>query len=512
MSTGPVQTPPSAAPLVVGVDCSTTSVKAIVWDARGSEVSRGQVSLSLQVPSPGAAEQDPREWWEALASAVRAATAAVDAERIVALAITHQRETFVCLDAAGEPVRPAQLWMDVRAAEQVAEHGTDRVHAITGKPANPTPAWYKLLWLRRHEPRALEATARVAEVHGYLVQRLTGTAVTSAASADPLGLVDLEAGRYSGEMLDAVGLTTRHVDRLVPPGAPIGSLLPAVAAELGLPASVVVVAGAGDGQCAGLGAGVTDSRRAYLNIGTGLIAGTVSSTYAPSRAYRALLGADPGTYAYELFIGAGTLMVTWFLDTFLDPPGAGGGSPGGLEQHWERRAAAVAPGSDGLLTVPYWNGALTPHWDPYARGIMIGLTPAHDRAAIYRSILEGVALELRLCLEHAEPALEAPIGEFITMGGGSRSPVWCQMIADVLQRPLVLCDNDEASSLGAGMLAAVGAGIHPDVPAAAAAMSSGGRRFEPDAEAGRAYDAVYARYRAVYPAVAPLFAVDEGES
>lgn len=499
----PVRTP--ASPLVVAVDCSTTSAKAIVWDAAGTRIASAHSPLPLSTPEPGFGEQDPRDWWSATATAIRTAVAEVDAERIVAVSVTHQRESFVCLDENDEPVRPAMLWLDVRARDQVDRFGTERVHELTGKPANPTPAWYKLLWIAENEPQTLLRTRRVVDVHGYLVQRMTGIWATSTASADPLGLVDLATGDYSAELLDAVGLERSQLCELLEPGELVGHLTPEAATELGLLPDTVVVTGAGDGQCAGLGAGVVAPGRAYLNLGTGLISGTVSSTYAPSAAYRALMGAVPGTYDYELFIGAGTYMVTWFVDTFLEPPGVGGSTPGGLELHWEQQAAQIAPGADGLVVVPYWNGALTPYWDARARGIMVGLTGAHGRAHIYRAILEGIAFELRLCVEHAERTLDEPIAEFVTMGGGSRSPFWCQLFADVLQRPIVLAGQDEATCLGAAMLAAAGAGLHGSIEEASAAMSTLGRRFEPDAAAPATLDPLYAGYRAVYPALAPVF-------
>jgi len=491
--------------LVVAVDCSTTSAKAIVWDAAGARIASGHAALPLSTPQPGYGEQDPRDWWSATAQAIRAAVEGIDAERVVAVSVTHQRESFVCLDEHDEPVRPAMLWLDVRAGEQVERFGNARVHTITGKPANPTPAWYKLLWIAEHEPATLERTRRVVDVHGYLVHRLTGAWVTSTASADPLGLVDLSTGDYSDELLAAVGLGRDQLAALVEPGAVIAGLSAAAAAELGLVAGTPVVAGAGDGQCAGLGAGVVAPGRAYLNLGTGLISGFVSTSYTPSDAYRALMGAVPGTVDYELFIGAGTYMVTWFVDTFLEPPGVGGSTPGGLELHWEQQAAQVAPGADGLVVVPYWNGALTPYWDPRARGVMVGFTGAHGRAHVYRAILEGIAFELRLCLEHAERTLDEPIAEFVAMGGGSRSPFWCQLLADVLQRPVVLAGQDEATCLGAAMLAAAGAGVHASIEAASAAMSGLGRRFEPNTDAAAVFDPLYEGYRAVYPALAPVF-------
>ena len=144
-----------SADLVIGVDCSTTAAKAVIWNDRGTAVSEARSAFELSHPRPGWGEQNAEDWWVSTAAAVRRAVQTVDASRVRAICITHQRETFVCLDQSGVPLRPAMLWLDVRATREVEEHGTPEVHRITGKPPNPTPAWYKLLWLARHEPEAL---------------------------------------------------------------------------------------------------------------------------------------------------------------------------------------------------------------------------------------------------------------------------------------------------------------------------------------------------------------------
>ena len=183
--------------LVIGVDCSTTAAKAVVWNSAGKAVSQARSTFELAHPRPNYAEQNPEDWWTATMAAIRRAVQTVDRERIAALCVTHQRETFACLDRAGEPLRPAMIWADTRATQEVQDYGTPEVHRITGKPPNPTPAWYKLLWLARHEPETLRHTASVVDVQGFLVNRLTGEFRTSWASADPLGVVDLSTFDYS---------------------------------------------------------------------------------------------------------------------------------------------------------------------------------------------------------------------------------------------------------------------------------------------------------------------------
>ncbi|GAB4100463.1 xylulokinase [Sinomonas halotolerans] len=490
---------------VIGVDCSTTAAKAVVWDARGEVLSQARCAFDLSQPRPGWGEQNAEDWWSASADAIRRAAQTVDASRIGAICITHQRESFVCLDDAGTPLRPAMLWLDTRATDEVQRHGTDEVHRITGKPANPTPAWYKLHWLAQNEPDTIARLGKVVDVHGFLVHRLTGTWLTSWASADPLGLVDMSTFDYDDGLLAAVGLERGNLSELRAPGSVLGHLTDDAAARLGLPAAVAVVAGAGDGQCAQLGAGATTGGRAYLNLGSGIVSGTFSAHYSHAREYRTLSAAVPGAYTLETFIGGGTINLTWFVERFsgIDSKALGLGlSP---EQVLETAAANLPPGSDGLLALPYWTGALTPYWDHNARGMLVGLTGVHGKAHVYRALLEGLAFEQRLLTTGAETALSEPVAEVVALGGGSRSPVWCQIIADVMQRSVSVVREPESTCLGAGMLAAAAVGIHESIPSAAKAMSGTGVSYEPGAAAA-AYERLYDVYRDIYPANRAVFA------
>ncbi|WP_205796745.1 xylulokinase [Microbacterium enclense] len=487
--------------IVLGVDCSTTGAKCVAWDRHGRAVAQGRSDMPLSIPQPGWGEQDPEDWWRATVRAVRACVRTVGPDRVRALSITHQRESFALMDAEDRPVRPAMLWLDSRAGDQVDRVGTERIHELTGKPPNPTPALYKLHWLSENEPESLALTAHVADVHAYLVHRMTGEWVTSIASADPLGILDLAAGDYSDEILGGLGLDRSVLPRLVEPGTPLRGLRAEEAAELGLTTDVLVVAGSGDGQSAGLGAAVCGEGDAYLNIGTGLVSGCFGARFHPHTSYRAMSGAIPRTVSNEMFVGAGTFMVTWFLHEIA------AGEPAGVvrEDWWEQQARTVPAGAEGLFVVPYWNGQLTPTWDHRARGTMVGFGGVHTRAHIYRAILEGIAFELRWCLERAEEHFPAPVTEFVAMGGGARSDLWCQIFADVLQRPVVLAGHDEATALGVGILAAVGAGLFPGIPEAVAAMTRRGRRYDPDPGAAARYDDLFDAYGAIYPALRPVF-------
>ena len=491
--------------LVVGVDCSTTAAKAVVWAPDGTSLSSARIPYELSQPRPGWGEQNAEDWWSAFCGAVHRAVQSIDASRVGAICVTHQRESFVCLDVQGRPLRPAMLWLDGRAVREVEEHGSEEVHRITGKPPNPTPGWYKLLWLARNEPDTLARAGKVVDLHGFVVQRLVGEWLTSVASADPLGLVDVAVGSYDLGLLEACGLDLSHMAELRAPGELLGTVRSHVAEALGLPLDTLVVSGAGDGQAAQLGTGITEPGAAFLNLGSGIVSGTVSAEYTYGREYRTLCAATPGQFSLETFMGGGTFNLTWFVERFsgVDPRVLG--LDVSAESILETAASQLPPGAEGLLLLPYWTGALTPYWDHDARGVILGLTGIHGKSHVYRALLEGIAFEQRLLTEGAEAVLPDPIERLIVLGGGSRSSVWCQIIADVLQRPVEIVREPESTCLGAGMLAASALGVHPSIRAAAVAMSGISRRYEPEPRAAEQYDRLYDVYRDIYPSLAPVF-------
>jgi xylulokinase len=479
---------------VIGLDSSTTATKAVVWDRDGRAISEGRSEFPLAMPRPGWHEQDPEDWWRSTGAAVRLAMRTLDAADIEAICVTHQRETFACLDEDGRPVRPAIVWMDVRATSQVEALGSDDVHRMTGKPADTTPALYKLLWLREHEPEILDRTRWVVDVHAFLVHRLTGSWRTTTACADPLGVLDMQRLDWSDDLLARVGLTREHMPALVGPGDVIGELAPTVADELGLRAGVPVVGGAGDGQSAGLGANATGRGSAYLNLGTAVVAGTMSARYRWDRAFRTLVGAVPGTYAMETLLQGGTYTVNWFRERIATED---------LDL-LEAAAARLAPGADGLLLVPYWASAQTPYWDPAARGILFGLAGHHGKEHMFRSLMEGIAFEQRLAFEAMEAQIDDPIETLLATGGGSRSALWRQIVADVTGKRVVACRESETTSLGAGIHAAAAIGWYGSLRDAAQAMTGQGAEHDPAEDTAARYDELFAVYREIYPRTAAL--------
>lgn len=477
--------------LVVAVDCSTTAAKAVVHDVDGP-VAHAARPLRTERPHPAWHEQDADTWWAATRDAVADVVGQVDPAAVRAICLTHQRESFVCTDDAGHPVRPAVLWLDGRAHTEIAELGSARVHALSGKPPDTTPAIYKLAWLARHEPDVLRSAARVADVHAFLAHRLTGCWVSSDASADTLGLTDLRRRTWAPELLELAGVRLDQLPDVVPTGQHVGLLTDDVASRLGLPGPVPLVAGIGDGQAAGLALGAGEPGVAYLNLGTSMVMGITVGKYRWDPAFRTLAGAAPGQYVLETVLNAAAYLASWTREQFA-----------GDIVDLEAAAAAVPPGAEGLLTLPYWNAAQTPYWDPLARGAVVGWHGRHTPAHLYRSVLEGVAFELRLHLERLEAATGTSVTRLRAVGGGARSPLWTQVVADVTGRPVRVCSAGEVSAAGAAMLARAYLRGVPvgDLPA----PEPDGRDVLPDPAATEVYRPLAAVHAEVYPSLRTVF-------
>jgi len=487
-----------SSPLVIGLDCSTTACKAIAWDLTGAAVAQARRSLALLTPRPGWHEQRADDWWTAAAEALREVAGQVGASRLAALSIAHQRETFVPVDAGGRPVRNAIVWMDARAAgllpQLAAAIGAERFHQITGKPLSGNLSVAKIAWLREHEAETFGHTHSFLDAHAFLIQRLTGRRCTGWGSADPMGLFDMAQRGWADEILAAVGVRPAQMPELRPPAAIIGGVTREASAACGLPSGLPVVCGLGDGQAAGLGANITGRGRAYLNLGTAVVAGTHAESYRVDRAFRATCSGIPGAFLLETVLLGGTYTTNWFCERF-----------GGTAEELDAAVAGLPAGSEGLLLVPYWNSAMNPYWDAAASGIVVGWRGAHDRRHLYRAILEGIAFEQRLHTEGVEAATGEQIAGFTAMGGGSRSALWCQLIADVTGKVVQRCATPDASALGAGILAAAGSGLYPNVAAAAAAMTRlEPSVFTPHAERHAAYSLLYEDvYRRLFPELQP---------
>ena len=488
--------------LVIGIDSSTQSTKAIAWDAKGGAVAEGRADIPMSSPALFHLEQDPEDWWASARDALRDLFANIDSARIAAIAISNQRETLAFLDADGRSVRPAILWLDERARQEVHDLsemlGADTIHRITGRYPDVTPCVYTFLWMKRHEPEAYARTACFADVQAALVHRLTGHLRTGWISADPLGLFDLEAKRWSPEIMEPLDLTPDRLPEVHPPGALLGEVTPDAAEAIGLPAGTPVFAAGGDGQCAGLGTNCTRSDRAYINLGTALVSGVWSPSYAYDRAWRTELAAQGEGYILENCLRSGAYLVNWFVDQFMPD----GRDDPEVFTKLEARAQAIPIGSDGLMALPYWSGVMDPHWDASARGCLIGLGGDHSPAHVYRALIEGMTLDQVLRTGLMERNAGLTVTEYLAIGGGAQSPLWRQMLADASGKTILISDTVEASALGAGMIAAAGCGWYESITAAAEGMAGATRPVEPDPSRTPRYRALLDIYRDLYGATA----------
>jgi sugar (pentulose or hexulose) kinase len=490
--------------LVIGVDCSTTASKAVVWDLCGSPLAEGRCALPLIMPRPAWHEQQADLWWTATTQALREAVAQVDPRRLAALCMTHQRETFVPVDEAGHPLRNAIVWMDERCRSLLPElermWGGAHIHQLTGKPLSGNLSLGKILWLKRNEPEGFERVFKFLDVHAFLVYRMTGHFRTGWGCADPMGLFDTRQHCWAGELVQAVGLRLDQLPEAYPPGEILGEVTQEAAIACGLPVGLPVVTGLGDGQCAGLGANITRDRLAYLSLGTSVVSGTCSESYVTDRAFRTMTSGLPGVFLLETVLLAGTYIVNWFLDSF-----GSGAADWSNDQALEAAIQNVPPGALGLVLVPYWNSAMNPYWDATASGIVVGWRGFHDRTHLYRSILEGIAFEQRLHTSGVEAATGQDIECFIATGGGARNSAWLQIIADITSKPVFRSVTLETAALGAGILAASAVGLYPNVRDAATAMTHVEQTpIEPDARRSALYNRLYEQvYRHLFPALQP---------
>jgi xylulokinase len=467
----------------IGLDVGTTAVKALAVDEVGTVLARAEAGYPLSTPRPGWAEQDPHDWWRATEQAL--AALAVDA--VAGIGLSGQMHGLVALDAAGEVIRPAILWNDGRTAAECEEIerrvGLDELIARTGNRALTGFTAPKLLWLRAHEPESYARIARVMLPKDYVRLRLCGEHAIDMADASGTLLLDVARRRWSDEVLDALELDAAWLPRLLES--------PEVSGETA--DGVPVAAGAGDQAAGALGVGVDRPGPLSVALGTsGVVFAALPGFAADERArVHAFCHAVPGGWHAMgvMLSAAGSLR--WLRDAVAPVSGFG---------ELIGEAAPWAPGAEGLTFLPYLAGERTPHADPDARGSFTGLSLRHDRGALVRAVLEGVAYGLRDSLDLLRELGVAPERARVS-GGGARSELWLRIIASVLELPLERPAVEEGAAYGAALLGGVAGGVWPDVGAAVAACVRGRGEVEPEPDWVEPYSEGRARFRELYPAL-----------
>lgn len=496
--------------LVIGLDSSTQSTKAIAWNVSGEAVAVGRADIPMSNPRLDCFEQNSDDWWSACLDSLKECviqlkSQGIEASMIQGLAISNQRETLGCFDKDGKPTYPAMLWLDERSRKQVEEFsqqfGAEEIHRITGRPPDTTPCLYRFLWLKENEPTVWNRTAHFVDVQAYLVQKLCGGDYrTGWFSADPMGIVDMTTRTWSKPLLEALELDEGKLPNLHAPGSLLGTVTSANAKLTGLPTGLAIYAGGGDGQCAGIGTNCTSSERAYINLGTAIVSGVWSPEYRYSKSWRTELAAQGEGYIYENCLRSGAFLLNWFVDQFV----AHGKADASVFDRLELAATQLPIGSDGLLVQPYFSGVMDPHWDTAARGVILGLSASHNETHIYRAIIEAMTLDQVMSTEDMEAALDNNIEHYLAIGGGANSTLWCQMLADAAGKPVLVSTTVEASALGAGMIAAFGAGWFSSINEAANGMSGSTTAVEPNPALFDRYRELLGIYRKMYHATAQL--------
>jgi len=486
--------------LVIGLDCSTTGTKAIAFDRKGRIIAQAHEPIPLFSPKPHYYEQNPDDWWISTQKALRKIAGRINPQDISALAVSNQRETFVPLKKGGKCLRPAIIWLDERCKDEVESFskiiGINKIHRITGKPPDYAPVVYRLAWMKRHEPYLFRNIGMICDVHTYIVWKLTQSFKTSWSSADPLGLFDLKNKKWSSLILNALELKENQFPETYRPGTILGKITHEASEFTGLSTNTLIVAGSGDGQAAGTGANALTPERAYLNLGTAVVAGVYGKQYRISKAFRTMGSCSESGYYYECSLRAGTFAVDWFIKSILN---INPKQEPGIYKQLEKEAQQISAGSDGLLHLPYLCGVMNPYWDINARGAFTGLSAFHNRGHMYRSILEGIAFEQLFAIEAVENNTGKRINEFIVIGGGAASNLWCRILADVTDKNICIPQNTEASSLGAAIAAAVGIGWYRTFKNASLEMTGIKKVIKTDKQNHKKYQQLYTIYKRIYP-------------
>ncbi len=503
-------------PYLLGIDYGTESCRVAVFDAAGTPVSFAATSYPTSYPQSGWAEQDVDDWYRALVSSAHEALsrAGIDPTLIAGIGFAATSASVVSLDSDGMPLRPAIMWMDVRAAAHAART-TDVLDAMAtpGRAANvPASAElfpFKAAWLKEHEPETYRRTAYLLDAPDWLGYRLTGRLRTNENSAAAKMYHDRSVGGFPRDFYTAIGCLDA-LDKLPVAVEPLGTLLghltKATAADLGLPAGIPVAEGCIDAYAGQIGLNVLAPGKMALITGSShVLLGQAPLEFADSGATGAFADAVlPGQCSVEAAIVSSGSAIRWFRDTFARDlvQAASAGGPSAYDV-LNAEAAGIPEGSDGLIAVPYFQGCRAPEADSKARAILWGLSLSHSRAHIYRALQEGICYAVADNLRRMHRK-GYQVHELVACGGALNSPTWMQMHADITGLPIALTKVQDAVALGACVMAASAGGVYSSVEDAADAMVHRVRRIEPDLGSHERYQPFLDAYVDTYPRLVDL--------
>jgi xylulokinase len=490
---------------LLGIDLGTSSVKVVVSSMKGAVEGLGNAEYPILTPQPGYAEQDATDWWNATVTAVRQALHRTPDAEILGIGFSGQMHGFVPMGADRQPERPAIIWADQRSAELLPEiqerTGTELLATTCGTAPAAGFMISTLYWLQKYEPTSLDRTATLLMPKDYVRFRLTNELGTDQSDAAATGIFNVAAHVWADEVMDRLGFPKSIFPDVYPSAQIVGNLCQSAATELGLPVGVPVTAGCADQPAQAVGNGLIDPPRGSVTIGTGgQVFAPLATPLFDSRLRLHTFCHAPETRWYLLgaMLSAG-MALRWLRQTL--------GSDRWSYAELDKTAAEVEPGAEGLVFLPYLVGERSPLMDPRAKGAFVGLTLRHGPGHMVRALLEGVAFAMRQIVDVMVDC-GAPLDRLVASGNGLASPLWRQMVADVLNRPLYQgCDKHatERAGVGAALIAGIGIGAINGYSEAQRFAPKFDAETAPNPASAAIYEAYYRRVRDLYPRLQSWF-------
>ncbi|MBD3338777.1 MAG: hypothetical protein GF353_06705 [Candidatus Lokiarchaeota archaeon] len=480
---------------VASLDLGTTGCRTFIFDLAGTIIATHYEEWKSHYPTPSYVEQDASVWWDSIKKTIEAAIkkSGIDITEIVSLSVTNQRETIVPVDKEGTPLHNALVWQDRRTTDQVEfikeRVGVEKIYKTTGLTVDPYFSATKILWFKQKKPEIYNKAYKFLLVSDFIIHKLTGRFVSDYSNLSRTMLFDINNLRYSEDIASDLGLDLDKMPEPVKSGVDVGEL---TTDETFFDKKTLVVSGAGDQQSAALGVGVIGPGDIKCTTGTGsfILAYLKQPKFDPQKRVLCSCHAIPGAWVQEASIFTSGAVLRWFRDEVGHAEclaAEDGQDPYDL---MTAQAEKSKIGANGLLLIPHLVGAGAPHWNPFSKGVIFGLSLGHQRKDLYRAVLEGVAFEVRKNIEVFRTLGIEP-KELKLTGGGSRSDLWNQIYADVLGITCVRNIIEEATSLGAAILAAAGAGLFPDISKAAENLCKEEKKWVPREDNKAVYDRLY---------------------
>lgn len=500
---------------LLGIDLGTSGTKTVLFDEMGKSVASKTIEYPLYQPKNGWAEQDPDDWYNAAVNTVKAVIeeSRVNPADIKALSIAGQMHGLVMLDAKDKILRNAILWCDSRTGEECDEItnavGKNRLIEINANPALTGFTAPKILWVRKHEKEIYDKCSCILLPKDYVRFKLTGKKAIEISDASGTNLIDIKKREWSLEILNALNIDPSLMPEIIESSAVAGTITKEAAALTGLIEGTIVAGGAGDNAAAAIGTGVCKDGQAFVTLGTSgvVFAHTSKPSIDPLGRVHTFCAAVPNSWTAMSCTLAAGLSLRWMRDEFFSYENKEESDKGNdVYDLMTSKASEIPSGSDGLIYLPYLMGERSPVLDPEARGVFFGLSARHSKAHLTRAVLEGITMSQRHNLEVLHEMGICP-SVLTACGGGGRSPFWRQMLADILKCKVDTIESKEGPALGAAILAGVACGMFNSVEEGCAKfVVRGSAKSVPDEVQIKRYDAIFALYSSLYPALRPSFA------